>query len=124
MPNPMNPTPETTSNLSELRAEITRLDKVVPDYAWSNAAKALLAITDRLEGENEKRKWQPIETAPKDGTKLLGFWADPSYGHVIETFKFEWGGHCINGAHDEVIPPQYWMPLPNPPRIAQMEGGE
>ena len=57
------------------------------------------------------RKWQPIETAPKDGTPFLG--CDPDYifvaiwdrgnrVHLTDTGR----GFCY---------PTHWMPLPPPP---------
>jgi hypothetical protein len=70
--------------------------------------------------------WQPIETAPKDGTRILAYWPD-IYGHSnscqVETWfgprgvgyeddlcwqsPFEWGGWGSD--------PTHWMPLPPPP---------
>lgn len=58
--------------------------------------------------------WQPIETAPKDGTVILigahlgidiGLWADWLNGWIDE---------AQSGYHDPNWP-THWMPLPNPP---------
>lgn len=70
-------------------------------------------------------EWQPIETAPKDGTRILAFWPDV-YGNSsavqIETWWGAWGHgrsketwqnawEWADGANN----PTHWMPLPTPP---------
>ena len=60
--------------------------------------------------------WQPIETAPKDGTRILvrggGNVFVAGWGTVFDTTD----GWCIVNdawlAHDEVT---HWMPLPKAP---------
>lgn len=60
-------------------------------------------------------KWQPIETAPKDGTEVLV--TKPGYTMAVAGFDYGewrdagdmgWGGYCD-------VEPTHWMPLPNPP---------
>ena len=69
--------------------------------------------------------WQPIETAPKDGT-YVDLWGqrnwDYSYGRSIHCryrdypdapgWFFEKGPHRII---TQVYDPTHWMPLPKPP---------
>ena len=74
-------------------------------------------------------EWQPIETAPKDGTFMIlsGYkynneWraaiADVfvmnarwvAYGRWCGRYE-EWTGSRV----DELYPPTHWMPLPPPP---------
>lgn len=57
--------------------------------------------------------WQPIETAPKDGTMIL---VHGPYGFLI----VHWGNEANSGWHGEDGEwPEYacthWMPLPEPP---------
>lgn len=75
--------------------------------------------------------WQPIETAPKDGTKILGY--DPDIG--VSTMSYFDDGSLVFYSKswiialfdvcDECYPkpiginPTHWMPLPPPP---QQEG--
>ena len=62
--------------------------------------------------------WQPIETAPKDGTDIYATRIDgivfrPS---IIYWEKFEGRGWLCSQTHRPVSSqPTHWMPLPQPP---------
>ena len=75
--------------------------------------------------------WQPIETAPKDGTEIVGLrlrtkqarvcsWRDTrNYYHPVF-------GRCNTDTWwmddtGEIFDPTHWQPLPEPP---EMEGGK
>jgi len=84
---------EMAVRLSEMQAE--------RDAAIARAEKAEVAT----------RKWQSIETAPKDGTPFLGcepdyifvaIWDRGNRVHLTDTGR----GFCY---------PTHWMPLPPPP---------
>jgi hypothetical protein len=88
---------------------------------------------------SEQSEWQPIETAPKDGTEILGYREDCGVILVRYTscdafmtdseierlemseediFQQDWfyadflqGGRLVD---DEA--PTHWMPLPEPPK--------
>lgn len=65
---------------------------------------------------NDNNGWQPIETAPKDGSPILGY-AKKEY----TTIEWSIGGYwtlCICGEHasDGEWWPTHWMPLPQPPK--------
>lgn len=74
--------------------------------------------------------WQPIETAPKDGTAVLGF--TPERAGYVATQSYEiihwsgWGG----GVWENVTGYKpscrftHWMPLPKPPAIRSRTEGE
>lgn len=67
-------------------------------------------------------EWQPIETAPKDGTEIIlcdslsyaGYWEnDPNYWQEIGWQEADSRqGHFIS-RHPQS--PTHWMPLPEPP---------
>ena len=62
--------------------------------------------------------WQPIETAPKDGTHVLLGWA-VGVGLVLSGYWPDWRGRkawvtCV-GQYQGSAAPTHWMPLPPPP---------
>jgi hypothetical protein len=64
--------------------------------------------------------WQPIETAPKDGTSILAIWQwnadDPNCGagtHEVVRWCGWWDANGFTQPD-----PSHWMPLPEPPRTA------
>ncbi len=67
--------------------------------------------------------WQPIETAPKDGTRIL-VWdgdllavADWDQPHVCARTNAWCVGECDGEYNDRTTmwKPTHWMPLPEPP---------
>ena len=77
--------------------------------------------------------WQPIETAPKDGTEVLLFWCaehGPEYVEYLACGAWGeyrdgsggWGGESFHskpeGYWTRLIgeKPTHWMPLPEPPK--------
>jgi hypothetical protein len=68
-------------------------------------------------------EWLPIETAPKDGSAVLGYF--PGYDgvsfarrDVIAMYWSGWGGgiwDCASSGHHIHQSPTHWMPLPSPP---------
>lgn len=102
-------------------------DKITanPEVEVDEAARAVL---DALQGylpKSEGMSWQPIETAPKDGT-TIDLW-DSYYGHRVTNARRayhywengkpirekSWGRNDTDGPF--VGNPTHWMPLPKPP---------
>lgn len=86
---------------------------------WLHEAAARIA---ELEAE-VARRWQPIETAPKDGSVIVAIGAVPARGgySIIfwDTFHEEWAGYTAEDEKRLVkFPPLHWMPLPEPPNAA------
>lgn len=74
-------------------------------------------------------KWHPIETAPKDGSNIIGYngedvaemvWEDwPDDNRHVGWCRagFESGG-MLYETHNRMEPePTHWMPLPKPPDV-------
>ena len=97
------------------------------DYCvLGNTVSRLRSELATLKAENE---WQPIETAPKDGTVFLGY----KLGQFRECYKVprdDCDMWCFGGTSgaDDLFPnikPTHWKPLPKPPAIdAAMAQGE
>ncbi len=72
-------------------------------------------------------QWQPIETAPKDGSEFLVF--KPTTGMLVVTYldsdhpDYDGDTPHVTWDHDSLWDPTHWMPLPPPPGIGT-EGGE
>lgn len=67
-----------------------------------------------------KMEWQPIDTAPKDGIKIIAF--DKTMDEYFVAFFVstglikEWQCDGVRGTDiDFDIFPTHWMPLPQPP---------
>jgi hypothetical protein len=81
-------------------------------------------------------EWQPIETAPKDGTRVIlwrGFisfgewpemiiaqwddgawrWPDPRENPSTHG---EWADYDLMDGYEDADSPTHWMPLPDPPK--------
>lgn len=72
----------------------------------------------------EQQTWQPMETAPKDGTEIIGFRDGAMVliwycGPAHSAGKFEWS-YSDAPAYFE---PTHWMPLPSPPAPPAQDGG-
>lgn len=64
-------------------------------------------------------EWQPIETAPRDGTPILGYDNGIIRVCVPKLFgpRWEWFRDDIIVPNNTwSIEPSHWMPLPEPPK--------
>ena len=73
-------------------------------------------------------EWQPIETAPKDGTRFLAVDSDGTSGIVSIMRRHDPGGETRNPKHHYECwvtdfnsprgsPLTHWQPLPEPPDV-------
>jgi hypothetical protein len=80
-----------------------------------------------LQEAQAMRLWQPIETAPKDGTKIMlycprlgvcgpGHWEVQRYLRRPKPFWSHWGETIWGIQWLRADQPTHWMPLPEPPK--------
>lgn len=85
------------------------------------AASAIEVLEAEVARLRTAAEWQPIETAPKDGTRILAWpcWSDnrPAQMYWREMKrKSRWE---IQFGYSAPRPPIYWRPLPDAPVVAQ-----
>ena len=117
----------------QIRANIKKLEYVLDigdvqsAAAWfANYGQDTLAVL-----EDALNPWQPIETAPKDETKVLisnGVWVvTAKYGLSSNCDNWDEGKvswwdcleeECDDSWYNTEFEPTHWMPLPNPPSVA------
>ena len=90
-----------------------------PYYVWredsNNTAKAVAWATAAI-AAYEAAQWQPIETAPTDGTPILAY--EPGeVPCVVQALRYQghliWQACCYDMAG--LNKPTHWRPLPPPP---------
>ena len=77
-----------------------------------------IARAEKAEAERDAARWQPIETAPRDGTRLWCFWPDAWSEERQAIGWFVSGGedeYWTDAADSDPNPPTHWMPLPAAP---------
>jgi len=105
----------TAEELESMKAEIellhSQFNKAIYDQTLAENAR-LKAEVERLRKAGE---WQPIETAPKDMTRVLGYVEE--YIVVMWWFTYSNGRSCWETVDGESeVDPTHWMPLPKPPQ--------
>jgi len=74
----------------------------------------LRIIVRQVLAEDNEDPWQPIETAPRDGTEILVCMeGDKDSVCIVEYFSFNWvyPTYEDTGIYRE---PTHWMPIPKP----------
>lgn len=87
-------------------------------YVWANegipdTVTALRAGAAALLAQ----RWQPIETAPKDGTWILvshPAWTDGKW-EIAQWSQYSECWQTYDTGLTGLMPPTHWMPLPSPP---------
>jgi hypothetical protein len=95
-------------------------DRLQPGVRW--AQSKLKEVSDYLDAMGPTLRaqsgWQPIETAPKDGTIVLG-WEPRAAKWKIKFIAFQYmsgTGFWFNAAASGAVKATHWMPLPEGPK--------
>jgi len=95
------------------------------NYTMPGTRQAILDAVREAMGSG----WQPIETAPRDGTWIIAWdgkgvqpmiWevGDEDYPKDYRGWCYadhRWGGTLYDGCNEVLTHPTHWMPLPPPP---------
>lgn len=93
-----------------------RADYMKWDSPQAEAVRALRAERDDLRAERERTAWQPIDTAPKDGTEILALCRAPARdGDYYEAVRYLTDAPCWVTREGWMRHPTHWMPLPAGP---------
>jgi hypothetical protein len=96
----------------------------LPDAAFDAIARVVTKALDEARGHAQSsQQWQPIETAPKDGSQIIGLWKCNVYSLRWTKYYEKWphqdGGPTFRGGWsvetwDQHMPcePSHWMPMP------------
>jgi len=103
-----------------------------PECNWgmldtSSVILSALAATAQSEASEGRDAWQPIESAPKDGTAILLAAGGVGIGKWVDTFKSgAAANYWMSLRLDRFMtgPVTHWMPLPSAPVAIQSTKGE
>lgn len=84
------------------------------------------AVAPACDDLSTLRGWQPISTAPKDGSYILvsnehGAWIAHWAPVAVSGYRFDQPWRSVMLNHDHIfaslryLPPTHWVPLPAPP---------
>jgi hypothetical protein len=106
------------------------LVRAAVEWAATAAIEALRPFREAAEAKAREDAWQPIETAPKDGTHVVvharlghnGKVRRSRRGCFVNVAHFEPSWGWLTSPSDYQIKPTLWRPLPAPPALEQGEG--
>lgn len=103
------------------REEVLEIELSQLRSAYDELAGQVQELTAERDALRKADEWQPIETAPKDGTEVVvRDGVDGSHSAIFTTYRgiTDWFHSCNMGWLPSA---RYWKPLPNTP-AKQSEG--
>ena len=118
-----------TSPVSEVLELIARADKYLNTGSGEYASEIMRDMANFLQRHSSEfaqcqQQWQPIETAPKDGSDILLYWpldglhpnfARTKIGYWHHRGEWVWQDRAFRTYSEE---PTHWMPLPTAPALS------
>lgn len=77
--------------------------------------------SESAEAQLARMQWQPIDSAPKDGTEVLVWLPQRMLIRQVRYTQLTWTYATVPGLHDLMDTPSHWMPLPTAPEIPHVE---
>lgn len=119
------------SNMSQQTAEqsaVKTLERLGYTYhggtQWKpplgKSAEPLLDRITELQAQLQQYQWQPIETAPKDGTEIIIYFKSNKKSFIV-TWNYCGAYWMLFDTKEKTGTPSHWMPLPAAPAIAEVE---
>ena len=99
------------TEINPLKDRIEELEIDIEEYETATSKAQFDAV--KAEAQLEKSQWQPIETAPKDGSLFLGVMDD---GWQFVALWDRGNKRFITDDARNFAYPTHWMPLPEPPQ--------
>lgn len=97
-----------------LREMATHMEGFHPaNTAYGVTAAEAQAMARELLSRRESDEWQPIETAPTDGSRVLAWCASWSNALTVQYYGYRWG--AVEGKFP-FNQPTHWRHLPQSPQ--------
>lgn len=87
----------------------------IQDHVESDHVREYVQLARAVLDTPAESGWQPIETAPKDGTQIIGFCSKHESIFMTLWEDGHWGLEDWDSQHFCAHAPTHWMPLPPPP---------
>lgn len=83
----------------------------------TNAVNALVGLLGQpvRKGKQMQTTWEPIKSAPKDGTKIIAYWAKSDHCEDATLHYYDDGErwyHVLFDGQQLNDEPTHWMPMP------------
>ncbi len=94
----------------------------ISTYAPDGVADLLRLLADRIAELEAAQGWQTMDSAPKDGTRILVLTKyGPFTGHWAEDVEGMDGSWFVHGITEAVQQSEatHWLPLPTPPEESE-----